>query len=207
MRYRLSSRSPRRWTVGAPTSASRCLVRSSWICSPRCPTRGIRGGAGMAGLPTHRPGHRAGRAAGGRGGRQDVARRAAHGRDRRASGVAVRPPCATGARLARRRREEQRDPLCAKASSVVPECSAAGHDRRHAYPGRDRAADPRHAAPALPLAVTVFLRIRHYTWKHCVRRPIAASQPGRIETHSDATPLALVWTKTLSRIGFGTFDV
>ena len=68
------------------------------------------------------------------GGRQDAARRAADGRGRRASGVGVRPPRPTGARATRRHREEQRNPLRAKASPIVPERAAAGHDRRHAHP-------------------------------------------------------------------------
>jgi hypothetical protein len=117
----------------------------SGVCSTRF---------GRPGPPPRRVLHCAGRgadrAAGGRGGRQDVARRAAHGRARRASGVGVRPPRTAGARPARRLREEQRNPLRAKASSVVPQRAADGHDRRHAHPGRDRATDLRHAEIALP---------------------------------------------------------
>ena len=79
-----------------------------------CSTRSGRPGPPPRRL-LHCAGRGADRAAGGRSGRQDVARRAAYGRSRRASGVGVRPPRTAGPRPARRLREEQRNPLRAKS--------------------------------------------------------------------------------------------
>ena len=97
-----------------------------------------------------RRGSRRGQVAGGRSGRQDAARGAAGRSGRRAPGVGVRPPRPAGARPARRRREEQRNPLCAKDSQAVPAGAAAGHGGRDAHPDRDREADLRHPEIALP---------------------------------------------------------
>ena len=109
----------------------------------------VAAGSGRSGPPPrrllHRNGHRADRAAGGRGGRQDAARRAADGRDRHASGVGVRPSRATGARTTRRRREEQRDPLVRKLLRAFRRVRLLVTIACHAHPGRDRAADLRHA--------------------------------------------------------------
>ena len=106
-------------------------------------------GSGGSGPPPRRLFHRAGRGrggrrgqvAGGRSGRQDAARGASGRSGRRASGVGVRPPHPASARAARRRREEQRNPLCAKASPPLPAGAAAGHGGRDAHPDRDREAD------------------------------------------------------------------
>ncbi len=80
---------------------------------------------------------------GGRSGRQDAARGASGRSGRRAPGVGVRPPRPASARPARRRREEQRNPLCAKDSPPLPAGAAAGHGGRDAHPDRDREADLR----------------------------------------------------------------
>ena len=138
------------------TAGSACPPGDSVPTAERedVPVGAVATGSGRSGPPPrrvfHRPGRRRDRVARGGGGRQDAAWGAADGRGRRASGVGVRPPRPTGARATRRHREEQRNPLRTKASPIVPERAAAGHDRRHAHPDDDRAADLRHAEIPLP---------------------------------------------------------
>ena len=131
------------------------------------------------------------RAAGGGVGRQDTARGATRRRGRRAPGGGVRPPRPAGARPARRRGEEQRNPLRAQASQASAAAgAAAGHRGCDAHPDRDRQADLLDSEVALPddregEPASLLARITALPWAEV---PVTATDDsrghGRVETRT-----------------------